>query len=29
MSCDEIQGYLISKPIPVQEIEKLMVSDKG
>lgn len=28
MSCDEIQGYLISKPIPVQEIEKLMVADK-
>jgi|GEM_PF-5149883 len=25
MECDEIQGYLISKPLPKEEIEKLLV----
>jgi len=24
LKCDEIQGYLISKPLPPEELEKLL-----
>jgi diguanylate cyclase len=27
--CDEVQGYLISRPLPVREFEKLLKSDRG